>query len=698
MIINFTLSSKFTRYESIRKYSSGTEPRGVFKSLPNISEMKLSKRKIDVLCLRDGVSRNMPRKITFKLLDRTEKINRYIIWQESRLEGLSQRKEWGKFWKICYNLCRHSACFFAVGLRAANPLWYKDMPLKHVHTIHRLYRKNTLQGKFGITRQWIDKVKPDGTKTYRPLGVPSISSRILYALMSRFITIAVRQDIDRNQHAFVPGKGTNTAWAKVLSEVITCRYIWEFDLRNFFGEIAISRVVSKLRKSYGLSGMFEPLLLSAMTTTVLLGPRRLDKINEHAERWKAALMNNSPYIGQSGIMGLPQGAAISPILSILMLDDLFEVIRHWGAELLMYADDGIVYSNEYFDPTVLTWSIDDGTMLDTDFHLKKWLWVTFNKEKCQWIRKDGVWVSPLKFLGLIYEPWLDQLMAKTRKGATLLFDKMDLIKALNARDGMAKPYFARFKYEGVTWSHLIGSSVYGFVLSRMYSDDWNPEDDRTVKELSYKRSTWADDFEKVRNRLTLANASSYAYLWLINKITTTNNSWTEWRQFTKLRYKQRKFSFTIPYVLLESELDALAGKEFEKEIYDEDDNKLPPEQPTVKLKIRRTKVGMLTRSRLALGYTTPEREYARALKYHKALLRETVSSSRVEAIPVVLTPLSYLDTLSHLPTEDAVRIFTKMDGTRSEMDYLNLLLDENRLAIAKLEANFQALVSNRFSL
>jgi retron-type reverse transcriptase len=48
--------------------------------------------------------------------------------------------------------------------------------------------------------------------------------------------------------------------------------------------------------------------------------------------------------------GLPQGAAPSTILSILALSDWFKELKKKGIGLLMYADDGLLYSDEEFKP------------------------------------------------------------------------------------------------------------------------------------------------------------------------------------------------------------------------------------------------------------------------------------------------------------------------------------------------------------
>lgn len=52
----------------------------------------------------------------------------------------------------------------------------------------------------------------------------------------------------------------------------------------------------------------------------------------------------SPYVG------LPQGAAPSTTLSLLALAEWYESLCKQGIKLMMYADDGFLYKDEYFYP------------------------------------------------------------------------------------------------------------------------------------------------------------------------------------------------------------------------------------------------------------------------------------------------------------------------------------------------------------
>jgi hypothetical protein len=56
--------------------------------------------------------------------------------------------------------------------------------------------------------------------------------------------------------------------------------------------------------------------------------------------------------------------------------------------------------------------------------------------KCGFVRKNGVWLKPLKFLGLEYDGPTDRLYANTRNGSRLeLKDKEALIDAFLSSEG-----------------------------------------------------------------------------------------------------------------------------------------------------------------------------------------------------------------------------------------------------------------------
>lgn len=111
------------------------------------------------------------------------------------------------------------------------------------------------------------------------------------------------------------------------------------------------------------------------------------------------------YMEEHDMRGVPQGSPLSPILSILMLEQC--LMKH--PNIVMYADDGIVFDKSLnLDPKA------DKAMDD--------LCIQLNKKKSKLVKENGKWLHPLKFLGIeLYEEGT-RLRSKTRKGTIKEFD------------------------------------------------------------------------------------------------------------------------------------------------------------------------------------------------------------------------------------------------------------------------------------
>lgn len=51
-----------------------------------------------------------------------------------------------------------------------------------------------------------------------------------------------------SQHAYLPGRGTITAWRQVITEVIKAKNIYETDLKGFFDNISVHKINNVLRQ------------------------------------------------------------------------------------------------------------------------------------------------------------------------------------------------------------------------------------------------------------------------------------------------------------------------------------------------------------------------------------------------------------------------------------------------------------------
>jgi hypothetical protein len=76
--------------------------------------------------------------------------------------------------------------------------------------------------------------------------------------------------------------------------------------------------------------------------------------------------------------GVPQGGNTSPLLAILALLPLFDRVKELGHKIVMYADDGIIYSDK---PINLENIFNDDSIRDTG--------VEVNLNKSHSIKENG---------------------------------------------------------------------------------------------------------------------------------------------------------------------------------------------------------------------------------------------------------------------------------------------------------------------
>jgi hypothetical protein len=92
---------------------------------------------------------------------------------------------------------------------------------------------------------------------------------------------------------------------------------------------------------------------------------------------------------------------------------------------VQYADDGLKAEDYPFDFQLNDFTVYYGAEVEPS--------------KCGWVKYDGKWLKPLKFLGMEYDGVTNTFRAKTRKGATLEFSGgpsaiPELIEALERLD------------------------------------------------------------------------------------------------------------------------------------------------------------------------------------------------------------------------------------------------------------------------
>jgi hypothetical protein len=397
------------------------------------------------------------------------------------------------------------------------------MSAERIHQINRGVNKifSKLTPNIDYRRVYIPK---PGDK-WRPLGVPTDEWRIALHMLNNMIVLWFEDEMLPTQHAYLPGKGTKTAWQQIILEVIKAKNIYETDLKGFFDNISVFKINQILKqanisldlriwiynmskslprfpkdkklseKRFGWLRLHDPINIREeficpekgyiVTPFRALGSKKwyedmvqellndeiipkmdFEKMND--EEWKNWLKSVSEqdllsdyFLGfanrrASAPGGVPQGSPLSPFLAILAIRTYLSQQKH-----VNYADDQIFYGDETF--TI------------RDFPQEG---IIHNNEKSGWIKKDGVWLKELKFLGLIYNPWTEELRSETRSSRTArienslieLWEEIKYDKDENYLESMAQRNF------------------FGFIQACLYNGSWQPEDFPVKKRIVHTRS------------------------------------------------------------------------------------------------------------------------------------------------------------------------------------------------------------------
>lgn len=178
----------------------------------------------------------------------------------------------------------------------------------------------------------------------------------------------LENELKQFNHAYMPRVGTSTAIKELVLKVLDKKYIYEFDIKGFFNNVDILDVIFELEERgmpQNLRDRLEEILMKCPqnlnldedSESVLTGYDRqlaFRKMFMPSASDKKQPILNKMMIGPNIhdlTKGLPQGAAPSTILSLLALAEWYKELKEKNISLLMYADDGILYSDEPFEPT-----------------------------------------------------------------------------------------------------------------------------------------------------------------------------------------------------------------------------------------------------------------------------------------------------------------------------------------------------------
>jgi hypothetical protein len=221
-----------------------------FRDLPNVRSSKIRSNKFDPLLAAAGIASTLSPEMEFEHLDRRLKAcNRYLrIMHFKLLKALSKADHFG-YWIIALQYLQRSKVLRLVALRKLQKNWHTQFKFGTMKLILNLLKVKieNMDAQITLKREYATKIKPDGTKTYRPIGNPQYADRMFLYLLQSFFVIYLYAHIGKYQNGFMPVRGTLTAWKQMKSLMKSANFIYEYDLKGAFPSVSINFVVTRLK-------------------------------------------------------------------------------------------------------------------------------------------------------------------------------------------------------------------------------------------------------------------------------------------------------------------------------------------------------------------------------------------------------------------------------------------------------------------
>ncbi len=164
----------------------------------------------------------------------------------------------------------------------------------------------------------VDIPKPDGGM--RMLGIPTVQDRVIQQAIAQVLTAHFDRTFSEYSYGFREGRSAHQAIEQTRCYIAEGRsWVVEMDLAKFFDTVSHDRLMAVLERNCR-DKMLLRLIRRYLRTGIMDGG--LVTVREE---------------------GTPQGSPLSPILSLIVLDELDKYLERRGLKFCRYADDCNIY-------------------------------------------------------------------------------------------------------------------------------------------------------------------------------------------------------------------------------------------------------------------------------------------------------------------------------------------------------------------
>lgn len=248
-----------------------------------------------------------------------------LVWTKGMLAALRNGVKGGKWFSLWDKVYKRYNLYAAwpkvwrnkgaAGVDHQTIEMFEEKSTVNLDQLHQELRDGTYRPS-SIRRVWIEK---PGTAEKRPLGIPTVRDRVVQTALRNVLEPIFEKDFAEHSYGFRPGRSCHDALARVDQ---LCkegyRYVVDADLRQYFDTIPRKRLIERIKEKVA-DGKVLSLIEQFLSQNILDG----------MSEW-------------TPIMGCPQGAVISPLLSNIYLDPLDHQMAQAGFEMVRYADDFVI--------------------------------------------------------------------------------------------------------------------------------------------------------------------------------------------------------------------------------------------------------------------------------------------------------------------------------------------------------------------